>query len=194
VCSSDLDSLGSPKRYQYEDINSISPSSLRYIKVASDIKNIFKDKINFNNARIIEIGCGYGGQCFVLNQLFNIEHYYIVDIPEAQKLANKYLQKLNIKNYTIVPIENLSNITDEYDLVISNYAYSELDKNFQDYYYDHIIKKSKHGYLTFNFISSLFNIDSYSKEEIIDKFNQYQPVSLLNEEPKTHKDNFIIYF
>src|ERR1039458_5754504 len=37
------DLYGGTLKYEYDEIGLISPSTLRYIKVLSDIKNIFKD-------------------------------------------------------------------------------------------------------------------------------------------------------
>jgi hypothetical protein len=71
--------------------------------------------------------------------------------------------------------------------------YSELYKELQDFYWEKIIKSSKNGYFTLNFISHLFNIDSYSKEEILSKFSEKGP-KILEEEPKTFEKNIILYF
>ena len=87
----------------------------------------------------------------------------------------------------------MNNLDEDFDIVISNYAYSELDKNLQDLYYDRIIKRSENGYLTYNFISNLCNINSYNKEEVFNKFAE-KNIKILEEEPKTFEDNLIIYF
>jgi hypothetical protein len=173
----------------------ISPSTLRYIKVASDIYNIFykNKKIDLNNKTIIEIGCGYGGQCFILSQIFDFKDYFIVDIPEAQSLTQKYLNKLNTRCH-IISIKDLPKISRQYDLVISNYAYSELDIEFQDFYYDNIITKSLHGYFTLNFISHLFQINSYSKKDLLIKLNNFKMITELQEDPKSFENNVIIHY
>jgi hypothetical protein len=183
------DKHGGTVKSNYPEIGDISPSTLRYIKVLSDIKNIFGD---ITGKKIIEIGAGYGGQCLILNKMFNISEYSIVDLDEASHLSNKYL---NINGITprIIKISDVANIDEDFDIVISNYAYSELDKNLQDLYYDRIIKRSKNGYLTYNFISNLCNIDSYNKEEVFNKFSD-KGIKILEETPKTFEDNLIIYF
>lgn len=189
------DMFGGAKIYDFPGIGNISASTLRYIKVVGDIYNIFykQKKIDLNNKKIIEIGCGYGGQCFLLSQIFNFDEYYIIDIPESQNLIHKYLNKLDTK-HNIISIESLKNLNTNYDLIISNYAYSELDKEFQDYYYNNIISRSCNGYLTLNFISEIFNIESYKKNDILQKINNYKKISILEENPKTFNDNIIIYF
>ncbi len=170
-------------------IGEISPSTLRYIKVLSDIKNKFGD---ISGKKIIEIGAGYGGQCLILSKIFNSLEYSIIDLDEASYLSNKYLS-INGVDSRIVKISDVPSMDEDFDIVISNYAYSELDKNLQDLYYERIIKRSKNGYLTYNFISGLCNIDSYNKEEIFNKFSE-KNIKILEENPKTFEDNIIIYF
>ncbi len=130
----------------------------------------------------------------MLNQVFKFKTYYIVDIPETQSLINKYLTKLNI-NFQLITIDELINNKNiEYDLVISNYAYSELSKDLQNFYYENIIKQSKNGYFTLNFISHLFNIESHTKDSLICLFNKQHMCKLLKEDPETFNDNLILYF
>lgn len=183
------DIFGGTRLYLYKDIGMISPSTLRYIKVLSDIIEMFGD---LNNKKIIEIGGGYGGQCVILNQYFkNIKSYTLIDLDEALLLTNKYLNKLNI-DHKILKIENINNLNEDFDLVISNYAYSELSKELQDYYYNNIIDKSKNGYFTLNFID-INNTQSYSLEEIKNKFIN-KKIKIIDENPKTHKNNIILTF
>ena len=83
------DKIGNPKKYYYEEIDKlISPTTLRYIKVASDIKKNFSDKID----NIVEIGCGYGGQFLILDKILKIKKYQLVDLHEVTKLIEKYLE------------------------------------------------------------------------------------------------------
>ena len=177
------DKYGNPKKYPYDGIGVVSPSTLRYIKVLSDLLKIFKD---LNGYKIIEIGGGYGGQCKIISDYFIFLEYYIVDLLYPLKLTEKYLNKLNVKNFKILTMEDLHN--EEYDLVISNYAFTELNKNIQDIYTEKIIKKSKHAYITCNVIGG---IDTYSVNEL---FNLNDKINILNEEPLTHKNNFILYW
>ena len=183
------DKYGGTKLSNYSKIGDISPSTLRYIKVLSDLKSLFGD---LSNKKIIEIGVGYGGQCFITNQLFNVKEYSLVDLDEVLLLSDKYLSKLKT-NHRIIKINEVDDIDEEFDIVISNYAYSELDKKLQDIYWEKIIKKSKNGYFTLNFISHLFNIDSYNKEEILQKFQDKNP-KILEEDPKTFEKNIILYY
>jgi putative sugar O-methyltransferase len=183
------DLFGSPIMYNYEGVGVISPTTLRYIKVLCDLKNIFGD---LNGKKIIEIGVGYGGQSFILNQMFNLEDYTLVDLDDVLSLSSKYLTNHNISHRTL-KIEDLNKLDEEFDLVISNYAYSEVSRELQDLYYDKIIKKSKNGYFTFNFISEMFGIDSYNYGDILNKFSE-KKIKIMNEYPETFENNKILYF
>jgi hypothetical protein len=183
------DIYGGSKLHNYPKIGDISPSTLRYIKVLSDLKSIFGD---LNGKKIIEIGGGYGGQCFILNQIFGFKEYSIVDLDESLLLTGKYLKKLDV-SHRCISIDEVRNLDEDFDLVISNYAYSEVSRDLQNLYWEKIIKKSKNGYLTLNFISHLFNIDSYNQEDLLLKFSEKNP-SILKEVPQTFEKNIILYF
>ena len=183
------DLYGGSNLVNYDEYGYISPSTLRYVKVLSDLKSIFGD---LNGKKIIEIGVGYGGQCCVLQQMFDIDQYTLVDMDEVLMLSDKYLNKLGVK-HDLMYIDDVYNNICEYDIVISNYAYSELNKELQDLYYDNIISKSKNGYFTMNFISDIFGIDSYNESELNDKFSN-KNINYLDETPKTFEKNIIIYF
>ena len=75
----------------------------------------------------------------------------------------------------------------KYDLVISNYAFSELTRNVQDIYTDKIIKNSSHGYITYN---NFARFDSYKLDEYKVKFSK--DIKIYEEEPNTNPLNKII--
>ena len=141
------DQIGNPKKYYYEELKTkISPTTLRYIKVASDIKKIFKDEIT----NIVEIGCGYGGQYLILDQVMKINHYILMDLHNVNKLIEKYLEHhLLNSSYETKTINQLQS-NKQFDLVISNYAFSELPPQTQISYIKKILLNSKNGYLTMN--------------------------------------------
>jgi putative sugar O-methyltransferase len=182
------DFFGGATLHKYE-IGNISPSTLRYIKVLCDLKNLFGD---LNNKKIIEIGVGYGGQCLVTSEYFTPAEYGLVDLDEALMLSEKYLNKNEVK-HRVINIDSIKDLDEDFDLVISNYAYSELDVSLQDLYYEKIIKKSKHGYFTLNFISDIFGVKSYGKDDILNKFSEKSP-KILIENPSTYENNIILHF
>jgi hypothetical protein len=137
------DSIGNPNKTQYGKYL-LSPTTLRYIKILCDIRKRFGTIDNFN---ICEIGIGYGGQFLALDTIFNIKNYTFVDLPGACALTEKYLSKFNTK----CPYIFKSTIKEfEYDLVISNFAFTEFPKPLQEEYLTKIVSKAKRGFLILN--------------------------------------------
>jgi putative sugar O-methyltransferase len=136
---------GGPQIFRYSDIGAFSPTTLRYIKFAIDMKEMFGD---LDGMRVAEIGVGYGGQCRILNTLFNIKSYDLFDLPETLLLARRYLDIFSLPNVYFVNIDDGE--FGPYDLVISNYAISEVEKSVQDKYIDRVILKSARGFLVCN--------------------------------------------
>ena len=185
------DLYGNPRVFPYE-INGhamvISPTTLRYAKVVQDIVTLFEvEKIS----SVAEIGVGYGGECRLLtNFLTGIRQYFLFDIPEALGLAKKYLDKFESKadirfvNGTDIDVDESC----EYDIAISNYAFSELNREVQDMYLEKVISKSKAGYITWNSLSHDL-MDGYSVDELLEKI---PGSSVIAEEPLTAANNCII--
>jgi len=169
------DRIGSPVKYFYEDIGfEVSPTTLRYIKVLSDLVKLFG---SLNGMDIIEIGAGYGGQCRVIHQMFKPKSYTIIDVPEAAKLTERYLSEFAI--YPKAQFEH-------YDLFISNYAFTEIARAYQDLYIEKFINKSDRGYMTCNFYQ--VSGDMLTFNEILKLRDNFQ---ILEEKPLTSPDNFI---
>lgn len=182
------DSLGNPVVYSYENIGSFSPTTLRYIKVALDLKKQFGSLDNLN---IVEIGGGYGGQCFILSKLFKFKSYTIIDLPGALALTQKYLSTLGVTNVSYVkPDEVRPN--QMYDLAISNYAFSECATTLQEEYLKKVLYKSTMGYLTCNYME-LAEITVLTNEELKNKLCSAKIMPQeLPETPSTAVGNYII--
>lgn len=178
------DSVGNPIKCEYvidgKSYGSISPTTLRYMKVLCELVSLFGDLNNFN---VVELGGGYGGQSKIIQDVYNIESYQMIDLPEAERLQQKYLTHFNYK----VDF----NFKDQYDLFISNYAYTEICKKLQDKYFKDVIMKSKRGYITCNFISTGYGVTSYTKDDLLSMFSPLKP-KIIDEYPLTHGENFII--
>tara|TARA_Y100001972_G_scaffold124733_2_gene174545 strand:+ start:2757 stop:3536 length:780 start_codon:yes stop_codon:yes gene_type:complete len=146
------DKFGSPKKYFYDELGfEASPSSLRYIHVHRQMKDIFG---SFDGKVIAEIGGGYGGQALIFSELSNIKSYSIFDLPETLALTEKYLRKnrTGIKKFNFYSCFDVPE-NKNFDILISNYALSECTKDMQNCYLDRVVNKSKEFYMIFNFSS-----------------------------------------
>jgi len=144
------DSIGSPRKESYEeyDIEGMSPTTARYMKVLSDLVTLYGTLDNLN---IVEIGGGYGGLALVISKKYNFRNYYNIDLKEMAKLSKKYCLVSGLNNFhSVYPdqLDKLDNV--KIDLLISNYAYSECNHETQDIYNDKILSRSGRGYITHN--------------------------------------------
>jgi len=171
------DNIGSPYRCSYtvsisdgEKFNpvireikiTISPTTLRYIKVLADLMNIFG---RLDAMNIVEIGGGYGGQCKIISDVAEVASYTLIDRHEALALSEKYLNCNNVSNVILRQPEDVSQI--HYDLCISNYAFAEIQREYQNIYAENIIKNSDRGYMTCNIFGYGDINEPMTKEEII---------------------------
>lgn len=181
------DKYGSPSIFTYKyPFGLVSPSTLRYIKVLSDLCKFFG---TLDNMSIVEIGVGYGGQAKIIMDYFKVKEYNFIDLPEVCSLTEKYLSKFNYKNCNFLDVENLPD--KKYDLVISNYAITECSKDVQNLYIDKVIKNSSKGYMIANQIAHVFNIDNYNKE---DWQNIIPDMKIYEEKPLTGIGNYLMIF
>lgn len=90
--------------------------------------------------RIVEIGVGYGGQCKIISDLYEFESYTLVDLPSCLPLAKKYLDHFEVRNIICSTLDELDK-KNQYDLVISNYAFSEITRGLQDDYIDKVTRE-----------------------------------------------------
>jgi len=181
------DKFGSPLVYIY-DGKLISPSTLRYVKILSDLIKYFGRVGYFNGLerfKIAEIGGGYGGLCKVIKDVFNVE-YHLIDLYEVNLLAQKFLEKTHKNNVRFSTWDKL--VKEEYDLVISVGAFSEMNREIQDHYNEMIIKGSKRGYMIGSVALNPNNCYQ------IEDFKKMGNVVFVEEEPNTHPTNFMMYW
>ena len=145
---------------------SFSPTTLRYIKTLSDLISIFGD---LNQMRIIEIGGGYGGLCSIISRFFKITSYVHVDLPQSLALCKRYLDAVEIKNTSFFTHNDFPR-NETYDLVISNYAFSELSGETQKFYLGNVLKKSSKGYLTCNLTTHTWDKAQMDEKEYMKHF------------------------
>jgi putative sugar O-methyltransferase len=181
------DLQGSPITFDY-DIGRFSPTTLRYVKVLADLRNIFGD---LSGLDICEIGAGYGGQCKIVSDVFSVASYTIIDLETVIPLIRKYLERLGVRNVVYLTQDKITEGI-EFDLVVSNYAFSECIRRVQDHYLDKILKKAQRGYLTCNYDGATNETSPYNKEEIVERISENHIVRILDEKPRTAPMNFIL--
>jgi len=157
------DKVGSPILYNYDKFGVINPTTLRYIKFAGDIQAAFGD---LNGMNLIEIGAGYGGLVNVLSKIYKFNSITLHDLPEAKKLQKKYLNQFNIN--PIIDCE-IKNTVTENSIVISNYAWCELDFETRKMYLNNLISKCKYIFMVcydINVKEELLTLNRNNKTEI----------------------------
>jgi putative sugar O-methyltransferase len=181
------DRWGSPIKHSYE-VGELSPTTLRYIKVLTDLKNYFGDLNGFD---IVEIGGGYGGQCKIVSDVYKVRSYTIMDLDVVIPLTQKYLARLNVDNVFYRTQHGVHQVT-QYDLVISNYAFSECMKGVQDDYIEKTLARSKRGYITYNHDGPSSPSSPYNKEEIVQILSKRHTVLTADDVRFAHGIAFIL--
>ena len=139
------DALGTPVTCTYDGVGTISPTTVRYLKNTSDI--VTKFGTSFNS--IVEIGGGYGGLCKVLSSFVDFEQYLLLDLEECNMLSRKYLSHFDLPTMSY-QAEEIVELEDRFDLLISNYALSECNRETQMMYIERFVKNSDKFYLMHN--------------------------------------------
>lgn len=156
------DNIGNPRVFNYEGIGTVAPPTIRYLKILSDLESEFGSLDNFN---ICEIGVGYGGLCRIISSYFKVKSYCLVDLKPVLMLAQKYLDHYVLN--TTLSYKTMHELQkDSYDLVISNYAFTEMRREIQNIYLEKVILSSSKGYITYNQMNPK-DFNSYTKEELI---------------------------
>lgn len=179
------DNFGGPRLSNYPEVGRISPSTLRYVKVLSDLERMFG---HLTGADVVEIGVGYGGQCRIITSHWAVRSYTLIDLDPVLDLARAYLSRFETK--TRLTFASPSSVEPgTYDLCLSNYAFTELTREVQRDYARRVVAGSRSGYMTCNFISAAFGLDSFDRSELV---RIHSGTSWVPEEPRTHFDNAIL--
>ena len=179
-----IDQVGKPRKFRFKPYGTFSPTLLRYLKVYLDLEKFFGSLRNLN---IVEIGIGFGGQASLIRLLSKPLSYTLYDIPPVLGLAQKFIEEIEASgNFTFLDGRNPE--PSDPDLVISNYAFSELNRELQDQYLQNVVLKSARGYITWNNLSEK-TLGGYSLAELI----RLIPDSQIHpERPNTSECNAII--
>lgn len=179
------DWVGSPRCCTYGSLGPVSPTLLRYVKVAAELRHLFGSLAGMS---IAEVGIGYGGQSRVLTSLWPIRNYYLYDIPEVLALADRFLHAIEAVSPNLVPCDGRDPAPGNFDLLISNYAFSELRRDLQEVYLERVVKSSRRGYVTYNHITPP-EWGSLSAEQFA---SQIPGAQIIDEVPLTHPGNVIV--
>ncbi len=161
------DSVGGPKMFEYEVAGKkiqMAPTTLRYINILSDLMTYFGSLEGMN---IIEIGGGYGGQCKIIQDVFKLGSYTLVDLEPALALSKRFLGEFNINNVSYLTSDDLPAHRTKYDMVISNFAFTEIIRQIQNIYCEHVISKAPKGYMLCNFVTHTWEKDQFSEAELL---------------------------
>tara|TARA_Y100000996_G_C22513897_1_gene639613 strand:+ start:278 stop:1090 length:813 start_codon:yes stop_codon:yes gene_type:complete len=180
-----LNKIGSPELVKVsKEIPKVSSTGLRYLFTGLEIKT-FLEKNRLDSKKIVELGCGYGGQSIILGDLLEIEEYTYIDLKEVNELIKKFVSNFKINFSTEFKTLN-SNSFGESDLFISNYSFSELPKNLQIKGINKVIKFSKSGFMIINSENFSKEYKFMTKEEYKNLFETYE---ITEEEPQTSSEN-----
>ena len=198
------DKYGNPKIFNYSLMNNnitCSPTTLRYIYHALVILSHYK---NTSCENIAEVGCGYGGLCLAINYFskllsIKINEYNLIDLPEPCKLIEGYLNlhKNNIHtNITIHSSETYGeNVKNNNLFFISNYCYTEIDKEHNLMYSTKLLPKTSNGFITWQNGGNSGAYPVQKCSEIIGK----PTINVIEEKPQTdagygiYKNYFVFY-
>lgn len=182
------DIVGNPIRFFYEGAGLVSPTTLRYLKVASDLRQLFGD---LNGFQAGEIGVGYGGQLLILDQIYEFRRYDLYDLPPVLRLTSRYLESHLLNSCYKTTTLNQCGRDNSYDLVLSNYAFSELPAKLASKYVEKVLSKARRGYLTMNSGRGTTERNR-CKLSIEDYHNLLPGFEIKEEHPRTAPDNYIL--
>jgi hypothetical protein len=179
-----VDLVGGPLRYRFKQLGKLSPTTIRYMHVHLQLRKLFG---SLEGYRVIEIGGGFGGQAALSTSLETNLLWLIYDLPSAIKLQQRVTDNLGLST-KISFSSGLDLVPNSGDLLISNYALSEISRNLQLEYIRLVIQNCPKGYMTWNLISER-NGDGLSVTEVLGLI----PNSIVYDEfPLTDEGNKII--
>ena len=193
----DIDNIKPNKKYVTKsDILDVIKRKGNIKSFGSDIKkNYYEDLEKYLNDKVIgqEDNIKKLVKSLKKKNIINKKQSYVVLITGESGsgksfLAQTYLEKFDITG-DIRYVDGTKNIiSEEYDLVISNYAFSELTRDVQEIYLEKVITHSKAGYITWNSLS-YNSFGGYSVKELVTKI---KGAFVIEEKPLTAKDNCIV--
>jgi putative sugar O-methyltransferase len=141
--------------------------------------------------KVAEIGIGYGGQFVLINEFMNVESYSAFDLPQVLELSEKFISSVSkTDNFVKKDIYNVE--SEPFDLLISNYAFSELPIHIQREYVEKIISRAKMGYMIMNSGKTDLTGRSAGKISLSELQDSITGLEVLQEIPLTGADNYLL--
>jgi hypothetical protein len=159
------DMIGAPIVEKFEELGEFNRYTLRYIKILWDLERLFH---SLDGLRILEIGGGYGGQCSILARRFDIAAYDILDLPETGALAARFLATAGIAQARC--ISDIAALRPSYDLLISNYAFSELSDELRAAYRDALVPRCARGFMMWNRVYFDITVQRLGRDAAVARF------------------------
>ena len=181
------DVFGKPFTYEYKEIGRVSPTTLRYIATALDIGDEFSLT---GDEFVAEVGVGYGGQASVINRIFGNKKYCAFDLPQVLDLSSRYIFETN--PLFRFEIGDLANQTGKFDLLISNYAFSELAIDLQREYLKKVLLRARNGYMIMNSGRGNATGRTLNKMDLKLLLEVLPNARIKDEIPKTGADNYVL--
>ena len=176
--------IGSPYTYRISNLGKISPTELRYSKIVCELEILFGSLDGF---KITEIGVGFGGQGGQILHTFDVAEYEFVDLAEPLQLVERYLGAINAPGVVRVTSPHRV-LSEKRDLVISNYAFSELTLELQEEYFEKVISHSKRGFVIYNHITPSTYRTMTAKEFAA----RIEGAEMFAERPLSHPGNALV--
>lgn len=148
------DSVGKPDLVNYSVIPPCSPTSLRYVYHAH-LSLQRMQSLGVTNPNIVEIGGGYGGLCLAIHtyaEKFGVtpRQYSIIDLETPGKLQRRVLDMYGYSSVNCLNAENFGAEIDQDSFLVSTYAFSEIQPEFQKQYVETLFPKITHGFIVWN--------------------------------------------
>jgi hypothetical protein len=141
-----------------------SPTTLRYLATAIWLKQKFQVT---PDTAVTEIGVGFGGLA-AMNALVSGAVTTLVDLPQVERTAMRMLDETGMGQHA-----RMGHKVDppKTDLIISNYAFTELSSELQSKYFTQYIKSSTHGVIISNAAIFAPSIRGRCDDDLVSWFN-----------------------
>lgn len=162
----------------------LNTTYLRYLHVARSLEEKFGA---LDELRVCEIGIGFGGQASVLNDIFNPKLITLFDLPPVLNLAKRFHSNTSPSGcFEYLDGRDPSPVKP--DLLISNYAFSELQRTVQSAYLEKVVSAAPRGYMMWNLLSER-HLGGLTLRDFL---REIPTATVEDEEPKSFSGNVLV--